>query len=375
MQEGPDARYLKMIAGLKHYDAYSLEFARGSFIPNISTFDLWDSYLPQYRMAFSADGGNAQAVMCRCVLNQRGLLPLPSSRSPCSNPPLRSYSGVNGVPSCANNYLLNEVMRGAWGRSDAVVVTDCGAISNMINGNHYASSSEDAAAKTLNGGTDIDMGDNFFAPTLNGGNGALATALAKGLTTAARVDAAVTRILTARMHTGLFDPLAEQPYSQIGPEAINSTEHHAANLEMALQSLVLLQNRGGVLPFASTPGKRLAVIGPHVSSTRDLCEDYMGDQTCFGEKREGYLLCVCVCGLPERSSALTPPSPLGDRRRVWLHPHHQRSVFHFLCGLHHGRAGLRLHRLERQRPAGGGGGGRGRGFRRAGSRHWQRPGA
>ena len=39
---------------------------------------------------------------------------------------------------------------------------------------------------------------------------------------------------------------------------------------------MLLKNDGGVLPF--TKGKKTAVLGPHVHSTRDLMSDYKGDE-------------------------------------------------------------------------------------------------
>ena len=54
--------------------------------------------------------------------------------------------------------------------------------------------------------------------------------------------------------------MSEQVYATIGAEAVNSTAHHQANLDGALQSIVLLRNDGGVLPFA--PGASLAVRTP-----------------------------------------------------------------------------------------------------------------
>ncbi len=98
------------MAQLKHFTAYSVEANRDSFIPNITNHDLWDYYLRQYAAGFAKvahGGGEASGAMC-------------------------SYSGVNGVPSCANNYLLNTVVRQHWERPDAVISTDCGAISDMI---------------------------------------------------------------------------------------------------------------------------------------------------------------------------------------------------------------------------------------------------
>ena len=38
---------------------------------------------------------------------------------------------------------------------------DCGAVNNMVHANKYAKSDLDAAAKTLNGGTDMELGDQL----------------------------------------------------------------------------------------------------------------------------------------------------------------------------------------------------------------------
>lgn len=84
-----------------------------------------------------------------------------------------SYASENGIPSCASDFLLNQVVRGKWNRSDVVVATDCGAIGNMVSQNKYAKDDKDAAAKSINGGSDIDLGDMYFPPKSNGGNDAL----------------------------------------------------------------------------------------------------------------------------------------------------------------------------------------------------------
>ena len=51
-----------------------------------------------------------------------------------------SYAGLNGVPSCANDFLLNDVIRTKFGRPDVVVGTDCGAVNNMVKANKFVSS-------------------------------------------------------------------------------------------------------------------------------------------------------------------------------------------------------------------------------------------
>ena len=147
MQEGEDSRYAKMLSGLKHYACYSMETKRTYRSVKVSMFDLWDTYLPQYKAGFV--DGNAHEVMC-------------------------SYASINGVPSCANSYLLNDVMRQKWNRSDAVVVSDCGAIDFMYNRNKYVSSPEKASADSVNAGTNIDLGGvGYYSPVDNGGTGTL----------------------------------------------------------------------------------------------------------------------------------------------------------------------------------------------------------
>ena len=265
--ESGHSKHLKMTLGLKHYALYTVEEPRPSFIPNVTAHDLWETYLPQYRLGFSSkdlDGkpaGHAMATMC-------------------------SYAGENGVPSCANDYLLNQVVRSAAGfnRPDVVVGTDCGAVNNMVHANHYASSDLDAAAKTLNGGTDMELGDQTWSSIANGGKGKLAEAVLQKTANVSRIDESVTRIMHLRMITGQFDPIENQPYAKIGDEHINSTAGWQLNLEAALQSFVLLKNDGDVLPMKK--GKKTAILGPHIHSTRDLMSDYKGDQQCAYEGQD-----------------------------------------------------------------------------------------
>eukprot|EP00039_Didymoeca_costata_P030626 m.30608 g.30608 ORF g.30608 m.30608 type:complete len:811 (-) comp8218_c0_seq1:49-2481(-) len=255
------SKFLKMTMGLKHYALYNVEVPRPKFIPNVNAHDLWETYLAQYDLGFSAtddDGnpaGNAMGTMC-------------------------SYAGLNGVPSCANDYLLNQVIRSKEGfnRPDVVVGTDCGAVNNMVHANHYAKDDLHAASETLNGGTDMELGDTTWTSIANGGKGMLLTALNQGLVNETRLNESVERILNLRFVTGQFDPIEDQPYTKIGAEAVNASEAHQLNLEAALQSFVLLKNDKNTLPF--TKGKKTAVLGPHVNSTRDLMSDYKGDEQC-----------------------------------------------------------------------------------------------
>ena len=79
------------------------------------------------------------------------------------------YDAINGVPACANNYTLNTMIRNRWNQPHAFVTTDCGAVSNMLGhlepspgGGRGAASPEEAAAWTINNGTDLEMGSTVW---------------------------------------------------------------------------------------------------------------------------------------------------------------------------------------------------------------------
>lgn len=227
----------RMIAGLKHFAAYSVEESRDRFNGIISTFDLFDSYLPHFRQAF-VEGG-AMMVM-------------------------GSYASINGVPSCANNFLLNDLVRTRWKRPEVLVGSDCGALLNMVHASHWAKDSIDAAAKALNSGLDQELGSTYFTS-----DGSLKKAIAQNRTTVAHLDAAAWRALHKRFITGQFDPLDSQPLTKLGIESINTPFARQTNFESAVQGLVLLKN-DQALPFR--PGMKIAVVGPHAVSRGGLLE-------------------------------------------------------------------------------------------------------
>ena len=66
-----------------------------------------------------------------------------------------SYNSVNGVPSCANGWLLGTVARKAWG-FDGYVTSDCDAVANVLSPHGYVKTAEQAVAVTLKAGMDVD---------------------------------------------------------------------------------------------------------------------------------------------------------------------------------------------------------------------------
>ena len=80
------------------------------------------------------------------------------------------------------------------------------------------------------------------------------------------IDRAVTRLFTARMKLGMFDPPEMVPYSKIDEKELNSAEHRALARKLANESMVLLKN-DGVLPLKTT-GTKIAVVGPLADQTQ-----------------------------------------------------------------------------------------------------------
>ena len=227
-----------MLAYLKHYTAYSTENNRGHDTYNISMYDYWDSYLAQYEIAFLE--GNASGVMC-------------------------SYDAENGTPSCANSYILNDVIRGKWKQEHAFVSTDCGAVSNMMGPPVNAPGNAEAAAWTIMNGTDLEMGSTVWTTHMK-------DAVAQGLATEEAVTRSVARGLRQLFLAGRFDPMDQIEWSSLGIEDINSTKAQAVSREAGLQGMVLLKN-DGVLPLK--PGTDIAVVGP-MGTNKDLMSDYAG---------------------------------------------------------------------------------------------------
>ncbi|NJD08936.1 MAG: glycoside hydrolase family 3 protein [Gemmatimonadetes bacterium] len=240
--QGDDPKYLKVVSTPKHYAVHSgPEPLRHQFDVDVSPFDLADTYLPAFRAAVTE--GRAQSVMC-------------------------AYNAIDGLPACASAPLLQDFLRQSWG-FDGYVVSDCGAVSDVTTGHKYAPDAMHAAVVSLEAGTDLECGWGESAPYA-----ALGRAVQEGLVAEAKLDAALTRLFTARFRLGMFDPPESYAYGRIPFSANNSPEHRALALEAARKAMVLLKN-DGILPL-SAGGKRIAVIGPTAELVQALQGNYNG---------------------------------------------------------------------------------------------------
>jgi len=237
--QGDDAHYLKTVATAKHFAVHSgPEPLRHGFNVNPSRTDLEDTYLPAFRAAI--EQGKADSVMC-------------------------SYNAVDGDPSCANSLLLQKTLRGSW-KFQGYVVSDCGAIGDILYGHHYRPTMAGAAAAAVTAGTDLSCGHEYQA---------LVGAVRQGIIPESEIDRAVTRLFTARIRLGMFDPPARVPFNAIPYTEVDSAAHRQQALEAARESIVLLKNAHATLPLKASV-RRIAVVGPSADDPDMLLGNYNG---------------------------------------------------------------------------------------------------
>jgi beta-glucosidase len=168
-----------------------------------------------------------------------------------------SYNEIDGVPSHANNWLLNQILRKEMGFQGAVV-SDYWGIDDLQRLHFVEPDLTHAGARALKSGVDSDLPDgNAFAK--------LPEALAKGLVTQADIDQAVRRMLRLKFLSGVF----EQPYADVkyAQQITDNAEARALATDAARKAVVLLKN-DGTLPLRAEALKTLAVIGPNAAVAR-----------------------------------------------------------------------------------------------------------
>ena len=239
--QGDDPKYLRVVSTPKHYAVHSgPEPARHSMDVAVSKHDIEDTYLPAFRATVTE--GKAGSVMC-------------------------VYNSVNGEPGCANTFLLQDRLRGAW-KFNGYVVSDCGAIRDITSGHHFVKTMPEAAAISLKKGTDNDCSlPSSDVP-------AYRDAVQQGLLSEKDVDLALKRLFRARFQLGMFDPPEQVKYAQIPFSENDSEPHRQLALKAAREAMVLLKN-DGVLPL-NPATKSIAVIGPLADSVRALEGNYNG---------------------------------------------------------------------------------------------------
>ena len=215
-----------IIATLKHFAGYSSSKAARNHAPvSMGPRELADYILPPFEHAIRF--GHVRSVM-------------------------NSYAEIDGVPVAANSGLLTDVLRDTWGFT-GTVVSDYGAVAFAHLMHKVAGSLEEAGALALAAGIDVEL-----PKTLCYGEPLMAE-IEAGRADQALVDRALRRVLAQKLDLGLLD-LDWSPDNLSDIVDLDSPANWAIARRIAESSIILLENRAGVLPLEAP--KRIAVIGP-----------------------------------------------------------------------------------------------------------------
>ena len=236
--QGPsDAKVLKAHACAKHFAVHSgPEWNRHSYNAEVSERDLRETYLPAFKdLVTRAD---VQEVMI-------------------------AYNRFRGEPCGASDYLVNTILRGEWGYK-GIITSDCWAIRDFFApGCHgYSEDVLHAVASAIHNGTDVNCGNSYRH---------IPEAVQAGLLAEEDIDRSLVRLLAARDRLGEPDHITA-PWDYLPDDIVEGPEHLALARKMAQESIVLLQNKGGILPLdASRP---TALIGPNANDREMLWGNY-----------------------------------------------------------------------------------------------------
>lgn len=235
--QGPsDSPVLKAHACAKHYAVHSgPEWNRHSYDAVISERDLRETYLPAFKDLVVK--GDVQEVMT-------------------------AYNRFRGAPCGASAELIDKILRGEW-KYQGIITSDCGAVNDFFEkGRHgFVSGAAAAAAAAVHAGVDTECGNVYRH---------IPEAVAAGLLDEADLDRNLIRLFTARFRLGEMDGISL--WDDLPDDLVEGEEHLALSRKMAVESLVLLQNRGNVLPLA--PDARVALVGPNADDGEMMWGNY-----------------------------------------------------------------------------------------------------
>ncbi len=220
-----------VIACVKHFAAYgAAEGGRdydSAYVPEVL---LRNVYLPPFHAAVKAGVGSL----------------------------MTAYMDLNDVPATGNPFLVDEILRRAWG-FEGFVVSDAFSVQGQV-AHGFARDPADAARRALLAGVDMDMGSRVYrqhVPQL----------LETGELTEPVLNTAVSRLLAAKVRLGLF----ENPYADadLAARTLGAEAHRELARDAARRSAVLLRNEG-LLPLDREAYSSIAVIGPLGDAKKDL---------------------------------------------------------------------------------------------------------
>jgi len=248
-----------ILACLKHYVAYGEPVGGRDYNSvDMSERSLREIYLPPFKAGVDAGAGSVMSA----------------------------FNLLNGVPTTANKFTINRILRSEWG-FDGFIVSDWNSVGELIT-HGYAADARDAARLALEATVDMDMMGGIYA-------GQLADLVRADVIPEVLLDESVRRVLRAKFMLGLFD----NPYADPETETavILRDDHVAAARDAARKSMVLLRNEGSLLPLAEDIGS-IAVIGPLADNPTDL----LGAWHALGQPQD---VVTAIAGIRDRAGPTT----------------------------------------------------------------------
>ncbi|KAL0471496.1 glycoside hydrolase superfamily [Neurospora intermedia] len=244
--QGP-LRERRVVATCKHYAANDFEDWNGStrhdFDAKVTLQDLAEYYLSPFQQC--ARDSKVGSIMC-------------------------SYNAVNGVPACANTYLMQTILREHWNWTAPgnYITSDCEAVLDISANHHYAKTNAEGTALAFEAG--IDSSCEYESSSDIPG------AWTQGLLEQSTVDRALTRLYEGLVKVGYFDGNHSE-YASLGWKDVNTPKSQEVALQAAIEGIVLLKN-DKTLPLDLKTGSKskLAMIGFWANDPKTLSGGYSG---------------------------------------------------------------------------------------------------
>ncbi len=238
--QGNDPKYLKISACAKHFVVHSgPEKNRHEFNALPNERDFRETYLPAFQAL--VEDAHVESVMC-------------------------AYNRTYDQPCCGSNFLIDTILRKEW-HFQGHVISDCWALDDIWLRHKVVPTKIDAAVMAVKAGVNLNCGYLYQY---------LPDAVDSGLIDVATVDSALKPLLRTRFKLGMFDPDEMNPWTKISPEVVESPGHKQLAYQAAAKSIVLLKNKGKVLPLKRDTLKNLLVTGPTAADVTSLMGNYNG---------------------------------------------------------------------------------------------------
>lgn len=246
--EGPNpGATRRVVATCKHFAGNDFEdwngATRHNFNAKISMQDLAEYYMMPFQQC--ARDSRVGSIMC-------------------------AYNAVNGVPSCANSYLMETILRGHWNWTEHnnYITSDCEAVLDVSANHKFARSNAEGTAMCFKAGMDLSCEYS--------GSSDIPGAWSQRLLDQATIDRALKRLYEGLVRVGYFDGAAG-PYGSLGWSAVNAPSSQQLALQAAVEGIVLLKNDGTLpLRVSASPSPKIALVGFWADAGDKLTGGYSG---------------------------------------------------------------------------------------------------